>query len=70
LLQEKFKEAKDAFVTAMNLGVSEGEIASYMAEISYFEKNYTRIAYWMQKIPAQSLNYQLYSLRSVWMDER
>ncbi len=66
LTQDKFTEAKEAFVKALDLGISEGEVSSFMAEISYQERNYSRIAYWMQKIPEQSLNYQLHSLRSIW----
>jgi len=66
LTQNKFQEAKEAFVKALDLGISEGEVSSFMAEISYQERNYSRIAYWMQKIPKQSLNYQLHSLRSIW----
>ena len=69
LIQKDYKKAKDAFVKALDLGIPKGEVASFMAEISFREKNYARIAYWMQKIPPKSINYQLLSLRAVWVKD-
>jgi tetratricopeptide (TPR) repeat protein len=67
--ENRYSEAKDAFVKALDLGIPKAEIASFMAEIAFREKNYSRIAYWMQKTPAQSINYQLQTLRAIWVRE-
>ena len=69
LSQKAYPEAKNAFVRALDLGLPKGEIASFMAQIAYEERNFSRIAYWMQKIPARSINYQLHTLRAVWVRE-
>ncbi len=69
LIQTDYQKAKEAFVKALDLGIEKGEVAAYMAEISFKEQNYSRIAYWMQKIPPQSINYQLQTLKAVWTKE-
>jgi|GEM_PF-1213492 len=69
-LQEgRYAEAKKAFVQALDLGIPQIEVASFMAEISFREKNHSRIAYWMEKTPCRSINYQLHTLRAVWVRE-
>jgi len=69
LEQHRYDEAREAFVTALDQGLPKGEIASFMAQIAFEERNYDRIAYWMRKIPHESINYQLHTLRSVWVRE-
>ncbi len=69
LIQSKYDKAKASFVKALDLGIAKTEVAAYMAEISFQERNYSRIAYWMRKIPPQTLNYQLQSLKAVWTGE-
>lgn len=67
LLQKRYAHAREAFVKALDLGISEREIASFMAQIAFEEHNYSRIGYWLEKVPAESINYQLYTLRSLWV---
>jgi len=67
--EERYSEAKAAFVKALDLGIPKHEVASFMAEIAFRERNYTRIAYWMQKTPPRSINYQLHALRNLWVKE-
>ncbi|HHD83575.1 MAG TPA: hypothetical protein ENK93_01750 [Campylobacteraceae bacterium] len=69
LMQKAFTDAKEAFLKAMEYGIPESEIASFMAQIAFEERNYSRIAYWMEKVPEQSINYQLHALRAVWVRE-
>ena len=69
LEQKRIAEAREAFLKALEYGLPMGEIAAFMAQIAFEEHNYDRIPYWMQKIPRQSLNYQLHALRSVWVRE-
>jgi tetratricopeptide (TPR) repeat protein len=69
LEQQRYQEARDAFVKALDLGLPKGEIASFMAQIAFEERNFDRIAYWMRKVPQESINYQLHTLRSVWVRE-
>ena len=66
LTESRFTEAKEAFVKALDLGIAQIEVASFMAEIAFKENNFSRIAYWMQKTPEQSINYQLQTLRAIW----
>ncbi len=68
--QKKYDLAKKAFVKSLNLGIQQYEVASYMAEISFYEKNFARIPYWMSKISPYSLDYQLLNLSSVWRSVR
>ena len=67
--ERRYSDAKAAFVKALDLGIPKQEIASFMAEIAFREKNYSRIAYWMRKTPKHSINYQLQTLRDVWVRE-
>ncbi|OQX74953.1 MAG: hypothetical protein B6D59_00745 [Campylobacteraceae bacterium 4484_4] len=68
--QKEYAQAKEAFVRALDLGIREAEIASYMAEISFLELNFSRVSYWMEKIPEHTLDYQLLSLAAVWRERR
>ncbi len=70
IARQRYAEAKEAFLRAMEHGIPEAEIASFMAQIAFEECNYSRIAYWMAKVPEQSINYQLHALRAVWVRER
>ena len=67
--ERRYGDAKAAFVKALDLGIPKQEVASFMAEIAFREKNYSRIAYWMRKTPKHSINYQLQTLRDVWVRE-
>ncbi len=70
LSQKRYTNAREAFLKAMEYGIVESEIASFMAQIAFEERNYSRITYWMQKVPEQSINYQLHALRAVWAGEQ
>ncbi len=68
--RREYPAAKAAFVKALDLGIREAQIASYMAEISFLERNFSRVPYWMEKIPEHTLDYQLLALAAVWRERR
>ena len=63
---QEYSVAKESFVKALDLGIVQSKVASFMAEISFVEKNYSRVSYWMNKIPKYELDYQLLNISALW----